>query len=108
PWNIRSVPPIRLASFSKQLMTSALHMPEKSCRAVLALLSDVADTHGKKVSGLWNTEHRIGNGTFNSLADNFESSNPFAATVWEGEILRKHFSPMVREGVKALEKGMSK
>lgn len=108
PWNIRSVPPIRLASFSKQLMTAALHLPEKSCRAILALLSDVADTHGKKVSGLWNTEHRIGNGTFNALADNFESSNPFAATVWEGEILRKHFSPMVREGVKLLEKGMSK
>ncbi|PKS12678.1 hypothetical protein jhhlp_000886 [Lomentospora prolificans] len=107
PWNIRSVPPIRLASFSKQLMTSALHMPEKSCRAVLALLADIADTHGKKVSGLWNTEHRIGNGTFNALSDNFESSNPFAATVWEGEILRKHFSPMVREGVKLLEKGMS-
>ncbi|CAI4218808.1 unnamed protein product [Parascedosporium putredinis] len=91
-----------------QLMTAALHLPEKSCRAILALLSDVADTHGKKVSGLWNTEHRIGNGTFNALADNFESSNPFAATVWEGEILRKHFSPMVREGVKLLEKGMSK
>ena len=107
PWNIRSVPPTRLASFSKQLMTSALHTPEKSTRAVLALLSDVADTHGKKVSGLWNTEHRIGNGTFNPLAETFDGANPFAATVWEGEILRKHFSPLVREGVKVLEKGMS-
>lgn len=107
PWNIRSVPPTRLASFSKQLMTSALHTPEKSTRAILALLTDVADTHGKKVSSLWNTEHRVGNGTFNSLAENFDGANPFAATVWEGEILRKHFSPLVREGVKAVEKGMS-
>ncbi|MBE3112299.1 MAG: hypothetical protein IMZ46_17625, partial [Acidobacteria bacterium] len=47
PWNMRSVPPTRLASFSKQLMTSALHTPEKSTRAILALLTDVADTHGK-------------------------------------------------------------
>ena len=107
PWNIRSVPPTRLASFSKQLMTSALHTPEKSTRAILALLTDVADTHGKKVSGLWNTEHRVGNGTFNPLAESFDGANPFAATVWEGEILRKHFSPLVREGVKVLEKGMS-
>ena len=107
PWNIRSVPPTRLASFSKQLMTSALHTPEKSTRAILALLTDVADTHGKKVSALWNTEHRVGNGTFNPLAENFDGANPFAATIWEGEILRKHFSPLVREGVKAVEKGMS-
>lgn len=107
PWNIRSVPPTRLASFSKQLMSSALHTPEKSTRAILALLSDVADTHGKKVSGLWNTEHRVGNGTFNPLAESFDGANPFAATVWEGEILRKHFSPLVREGVKVLEKGMA-
>lgn len=107
PWNMRSVPPTRLASFAKQLMTSALHTPEKSTRALLALLTDVADTHGKKVSGLWNTELRVGNGTFNPFAENFDGANPFAATVWEGEILRRHFSPLVREGVKALEKGMS-
>lgn len=107
PWNIRSVPPTRLAAFSKQLMTSALHTPEKSTRAILALVADVADTHGKKVSALWNTEHRLGNGKFNPLAESFDGANPFAATVWEGEILRRHFSPLVREGVKALEKGMS-
>ncbi|SPO02795.1 related to NOC3 protein, required for maturation and intranuclear transport of pre-ribosomes [Cephalotrichum gorgonifer] len=107
PWNIRSVPPTRLAAFSKQLMTSALHTPEKSTRAILALLSDVADAHGKKISGLWNTDHRVGNGVFNPLATSFDGANPFAATIWEGEILRKHFSPLVREGVKAVEKGMN-
>jgi len=106
PWNIRSVPPLRLASFTKQLMTASLHMPEKSIRAVLALLADVADAHAKKVSALWNTEHRIANGTFNPLTD-YEGSNPFSATVWEGEILRRHFSPSVREGVKIVEKAMT-
>jgi nucleolar complex protein 3 len=35
-----------------------------------------------------------------------EGSNPFAATVWEGELLRKHYCPKVREGVKLLEKSL--
>ncbi|KAI5459965.1 nucleolar complex-associated protein-domain-containing protein [Mariannaea sp. PMI_226] len=107
PWNIRSVPPLRLAAFVKQLMTAALQMPEKSTQAVLVLLSDVAHTHSKKVSSLWNTEERKGDGRFNPFSDSVEGSNPFAATVWEGELLRKHYSPKVREGVKLLEKGMS-
>ncbi|KAF5652387.1 NOC3-like protein [Fusarium sp. NRRL 25303] len=107
PWNIRSVPPMRLAAFSKQLMTTALQLPDKSCQAVLVLLSDVAHTHSKKVRSLWNTEERKGDGRYNPVSDSVEGSNPFTATVWEGELLRKHYSPKVREGVKILEKGMS-
>ena len=107
PWNIRSVPPMRLAAFSKQLMTAALQLPDKSCQAVLVLLSDVAHTHAKKVRSLWDTEERKGDGQYNPVSDSVEGSNPFAATVWEGELLRKHYSPKVREGVKILEKGMS-
>jgi nucleolar complex protein 3 len=107
PYNIRSVPPLRLAAFTKQLMTAALQLPEKSCQGVLALLGDVAHTHSKKVNSMWNTEERKGDGRFNALSDTVEASNPFAATVWEGELLRKHFSPKVREGAKLLEKGMS-
>jgi len=107
PWNIRSVPPLRLAAFSKQLMTAALQLPDKSCQAVLVLLSDVAHTHAKKVRSLWDTEERKGDGRYNPVSDSVEGSNPFAATVWEGELLRKHYSPKVREGVKILEKGMS-
>lgn len=106
PWNIRSVPPLRLASFVKQLMTISLHMPEKSCQAVLAMVNDVAHTHGKKIASLWNTEERKGDGTFNPFSDTVEGSNPFAATVWEGEILRRHFCPKVREGVKLVEKSL--
>ncbi|KAM0483495.1 hypothetical protein ACHAP7_003855 [Fusarium lateritium] len=107
PWNMRAVPPMRLAAFSKQLMTAALQLPDKSCQAVLVLLSDLAHTHAKKVRSLWNTEERKGDGRYNPLSDSVEGSNPFTATVWEGELLRKHYSPKVREGVKILEKGMS-
>lgn len=108
PWNIRSVPPLRLAAFSKQLMSTALQLPDKSCQAVLVLLNDIAHTHGKKINSMWNTEERKGDGRFRPMSDSVEGSNPFAATVWEGELLKKHFSPKVREGVKLLEKGLSK
>ncbi|PHH80167.1 hypothetical protein CDD82_1937 [Ophiocordyceps australis] len=106
-YNVRQVAPLRLAAFAKQLMTVALQLPEKSCQAVLGLLSDVAYTHGSKVRSLWNTEERKANGTFCPLSETAESSNPFAATVWEGELLRKHFSPKIRESVEILEKTMS-
>ncbi|KAI8959119.1 nucleolar complex-associated protein 3 [Daldinia sp. FL1419] len=107
PWNVRSVPPIRLAAFAKQLMTASLHMPEKSAQALLALLADVAGTHGRKIAALWNTEERKGDGAFNPLADSAEASNPFATTVWEGEILRRHYCPAVRRGVGIVEKSMN-
>ncbi|CAK7567228.1 MAG: hypothetical protein SEPTF4163_005190 [Sporothrix epigloea] len=106
-YNIRSVPPLRLAAFTKQLMSASLHVPEKSSQALLALLYDVAHTHSKKISALWNTEERKGDGTFNPLSETAEASNPFAATVWEGELLRKHYCPKVREGIKALEKNVT-
>ncbi|KAK3942956.1 nucleolar complex-associated protein-domain-containing protein [Diplogelasinospora grovesii] len=107
PWNIRQVPPLRLAAFAKQLMTSSLHMPEKSTQAVLTLLQDVIHTHGRKINALWNTEERKGDGTFNPLSETVEGSNPFTTTVWEGEILRKHYCPKVREGLKQMEKDLA-
>ncbi|CCF39078.1 nucleolar complex-associated protein [Colletotrichum higginsianum] len=106
-YQIRSVPPLRLAAFSKQLMSAALHVPDKSAQAVLALMQDVSHTHGKKIAALWRTEERKGDGTYNALSESVEGSNPFATTVWEGELLRRHFSPKVREGVKLLEKEIS-
>ncbi|KAL2752812.1 hypothetical protein ACRALDRAFT_1065848 [Sodiomyces alcalophilus JCM 7366] len=107
PWNIRSVPPLRLAAFTKQLMTTSLHTPEKSTQAVLALLQDITHTHGKKIAALWRTEERKGDGTFNPLSDSVEGSNPFATTVWEGEVLRLHYSPKVRDAIQILEKSVS-
>ncbi|KAI0187689.1 nucleolar complex-associated protein 3 [Xylaria flabelliformis] len=106
PWNIRSTPPLRLAAFAKQLMTMSLHVPEKSVQALLALLADVGNTHGRKIAALWNTEERKGDGVFNALSKSEEGSNPFATTVWEGEILRRHYCPKVRDAVKVMEKSI--
>lgn len=102
----RAVPPLRIAAFTKQLLTSSLHLPEKSCLAMMGLLSKVTKTHEKKVAALWNTEERRGDGTFDPLSGEVEGSNPFATTIWEGEILKKHFCPSVRNGVKTIEKNI--
>ncbi|KAK4668121.1 uncharacterized protein QC764_701700 [Podospora pseudoanserina] len=104
PWNIRSVPPLRLAAFTKQLMTMALQLPEKSCQAMLGLLGEVVHTHNRKVNALWNTEERKMDGTFKPLAETVEGTNPFATTIWEGELLKKHYCPKVREQLKTMEK----
>ncbi|KAF2180822.1 nucleolar complex-associated protein 3 [Zopfia rhizophila CBS 207.26] len=103
---LRAVPPLRIAAFCKQLMTVSLHLPEKSCVAMLGLLNTVTKTHGRKISALWNTEERRGDGVFDALKAEIEGSNPFAGTVWEGEILRRHFCPAVREAVAGIEKNI--
>jgi nucleolar complex protein 3 len=106
PLAARAVPPLRIAAFTKQLLTSSLHLPEKSCIAMMGLLGKVTKIHEKKIAALWNTEERRGDGVFDSLSGEVEGSNPFAATIWEGEILRRHFSPAVRDGVKVAEKNI--
>ncbi|KAI1818718.1 nucleolar complex-associated protein 3 [Poronia punctata] len=106
PWNIRSTPPLRLAAFAKQLMTTSLHVPEKSAQAILALMADVGNTHGRKIASLWNTEERKGDGVFKPLALSEEGSNPYTTTVWESELLRRHYCPKVRAAVKVMEKNI--
>lgn len=106
PAALRAVPPNRIAAFCKQLMTISLQLPEKSCVAMLGLLNKVTKTHGRKVSALWITEERRGDGVFDALRPEIEGSNPFAGTIWEGEILRKHFCPTVREAVVGIEKNV--
>ena len=100
----RNVPPIRLAAFLKQLYISSLHFSEKSDLALLSLMNDLAKHHGRKIAPLWNTEETKGDGTFDPFREDLEGSNPFASTVWEGELLRFHFSPGVREKAKEIEK----
>ncbi|KXS99805.1 hypothetical protein AC578_8863 [Pseudocercospora eumusae] len=103
PTNTKSVPPARVAAYIRQLMTLSLHIPQKSAIAVMELLKSVTKIHGKKVAALWYTEERKGDGVFNALSEEVESSNPFASTAWEGELLRKHWDPKVRDAVKAVE-----
>lgn len=108
---IRAVPPTRLAAFTKTLLTISLHLPEKSTRALLALLSKVTRVHGRKVAALWNTEERKGDGVWDPLLaggrGRLEASNPFASTVWEGMLLRQHYCPAVREAYKGIEKNIN-
>ena len=104
--SLRAVPPLRVAAFAKQLMTISLHMPEKSCTAMLGLLNRITKSHGKKVAPLWNTEERRGDGVFDALRGEVEGSNAFAGTVWEGEILRRHFAPGVREAVGGVDRNV--
>jgi nucleolar complex protein 3 len=101
-----SVPPLRLAAFTKQLMTASLQLPEKSCQAALGLLAQTTSVHGRKIASLWSTEERKGDGVFDGLRAEVETSNPFAATVWESELLRKHYSPKVREAVGVVHKNV--
>ena len=99
----RTTPPIRIAAFVKQLYTLLLQTPEKSTIAILALLNQVLKVHGRKVASLWNTEERRGDGVFDALKGEVEGSNPFASTVWEGELLKLHYCKGVRQGAKGVE-----
>jgi nucleolar complex protein 3 len=84
-------------------MTSSLQLPEKSCMAMLGLLAQTTKVHGRKVATLWNSEERKGDGVFDALSGEIERSNPTASTVWEGELLRLHYSPKVRDALKIIQ-----
>ena len=100
----RTTPPLRVAAFTKQLFTALLQMPEKSSVALLSLLNQVLKMHGRKVATLWNTEERKSDGFFDPLRGEVEGSNPFASTVWEGELLKLHYAKGVRQGVEGCER----
>ena len=100
-------PPNRLAGFTKRLMTSSLQFPEKSAIAILSLLNQVAKYYGRKISPLWHTEERKGDGVFNPFAGDVEGTNVFAGSVWEGELLRLHYCPQVRDAAVGIEKAIS-
>ncbi|KAJ6096022.1 hypothetical protein N7486_006768 [Penicillium sp. IBT 16267x] len=97
-------PPVRLASFSKRLMTSSLQLPEKSALATLSLMQQVSRHHGRRISPLWHTDERKGDGVFNAYSTDIEGTNVFAGTVWEGELLRQHYCPQVRDAAIDIEK----
>jgi nucleolar complex protein 3 len=40
------------------------------------------------------------------LRGEVEGSNAFAGTVWEGELLKKHYAPGVREAVQGVERNV--
>lgn len=101
-------PPVRVGGFAKRLLTSALQLPEKSAMATLALLNQVTKFHGRRIAALWHTEERKGDGEFDAYAADVERANVFAGTVWEGELLRMHYCPQVRDAVVDMEKMIAK
>ena len=100
----RSVPPVRLAAFTKQLFTASLQLPEKSTLAMISLLNNVTKIHGRKIAALWDTEERKGDGVFDAIREDLEGSNPFASTIWDGELLKLHYAPAIREGIRSIER----
>ena len=100
----RSTPPLRVAAFTKQLYTSLLQTPQKSSIALLALINQLLKLHGRKIASLWNTEERKGDGVFDPLKAEMEGSNPFASTIWEGELLKLHFAKRARDGTAECER----
>ncbi|KAJ5194726.1 uncharacterized protein N7498_008164 [Penicillium cinerascens] len=97
-------PPIRLASFAKRLMTTSLQLPEKSAIATLSLMNQLAKHNQRRISSLWHSDERKGDGVFNAYANDIESTNVFAGSVWEGELLRMHYCPQVRDSAIEIEK----
>ena len=100
-----TVPPTRLAAFLKQTLTTSLQSPEKTSTALQSLMQQAIKKHGKRAGlrGMFRTEERRNNGMHDGVTGDPEGSNPFAATVWEGELLRLHFCPEVRDGWKGME-----
>ncbi|KAF2232687.1 nucleolar complex-associated protein 3 [Viridothelium virens] len=88
-----------LASFTHQILLAALQLPASSANAIVKLLKAVTARKmpAWKVAELWNTEERKGDGVCNLATDVMQESNPHAGTVWEGELLRMHYDPRVRE-----------
>ena len=100
-----SIPRLRVAAFTKQVMMCSLQVPEKSATAMIHLATNVSKIHGRKVNGLWNTEESKGDGVFDISGERgIEGSNAFASIVWEGELLKMHFCPNVRDTVSILDK----
>lgn len=99
-------PPVRLATFAKRLMTTSLQLPEKSAIATLSLMNQVSKHHARRISPLWHSDERKGDGVFNPYATDIEATNVYAGSVWEGELLRQHYCPKVRESVLDIEKMM--
>lgn len=98
----KSTTPLRLAAFTKRLLTASLQTPEKSTLAVLGMLNKLAIKHGRKLSTLFSTEEVVGDGVWDGSIDEPEMSNPLTATGWETVLLRRHYSPSVAEAAAAL------
>lgn len=95
-----------VAAFYKRLLTASLQLPEKSTKAVFALMSTLLIKHGRRLEPLWYSDERKGDGVFKGEAETVEGTNVFAvgSGVWEEELLRHHYCPEISEQVRAFDK----
>jgi len=94
----------RMAAFTKRLLLTSLHLPEKSTMASIGVVNKMGKRYHRQLAGLFSTEESVGDGVYMMEADEPEKSNPFAATIWETLLLEKHYSPAVREAAKGMQK----
>ncbi len=99
-------PTMTAVAFYKRLLTTSLQLPEKSTVALVSLLSQIAQKHGRKIEALWYSDERKGDGNFQGHSESVEGTNVLAlgSGVWEAELLRHHFSPRVRKEVANIDK----
>lgn len=93
----------RAEAFSKRLMISAMHMPEKSTLAALKTLGKMTRRYNV-LAGLYSTEDRLTNGVFRMDVDEPEHSNPEASTLWETVLLEKHYCPKIAKAAALVPK----
>ncbi|CAB4252520.1 similar to Saccharomyces cerevisiae YLR002C NOC3 Protein that forms a nuclear complex with Noc2p that binds to 66S ribosomal precursors to mediate their intranuclear transport [Maudiozyma barnettii] len=91
----------RAAAFTKRLYVAIMHTPEKTTVAVLKFI-DKLMTKYPDIGGLYSTEDRIGNGSYNVNTDIISRCNSGAATLWENSLLSKHYCPAVTKGISSL------
>lgn len=91
----------RAAAFTKRLYVAMMHTPERTTVALLKFV-DKLMTKYPEIGGLYSTEDRIGNGSYNINTDIISRSNAGAATLWENATLNKHYCPAVTKGINAL------
>lgn len=95
-----------VAAFYKRLLAASLQLPEKSTKAIFALMNTLLNKHGHRLEPLWYSDERKGDGVFKGEAETVEGSNVFAvgSGVWEEELLRHHYCPEISEQVRAFDK----
>ena len=118
-----------LAAFQHRLSaTLALHAPPRTALATLALIQSAlirrtpalgaaksvaaaatatgaSGGRGARLAGLWSTEARRGDGTWDPEAGLRDGGcMPFCGTVWAGELLRLHYANGVKDREGELEK----
>lgn len=90
-------------AFTKRLYLSALYLPEKTSITILKFIDKLFIKY-PELAGLYSTEDRINNGTYNAEVNEVSRANASVTTLWENVLLDKHYSQTVVMGSRHLTK----